>query len=374
MSSNRLTPIENRCAPGEVQQQTYPLTGSVSVIVPCRNEVDHIKQFLDCVLNQETGSLNLEILIADGMSDDGTRAILLQYKEDYPALRLIDNRLKTTPAGLNQAIRSARGQIIVRMDVHTSYAPDYILRCVETLWSTGAANVGGPALTSAEGNIAQAIAIAYHIPFVCGGAKFHDPDYEGYVDTVTYGCWLNSTFQQVGLFDEHFTRNQDDELNFRIIRSGGRIWQSRHIRSWYKPRKNLTALAKQYFQYGLWKTAVIRKHGRPASYRHLIPAACISTTLALWAIAAVGLLFGRRLLTGTSLALWVTCASIYLAASVLIAINHRHEGHWRVIALLPVVSAVYHLSYGSGFVVGLFWRPAGVTSVFSTVSKREAVL
>ena len=182
---------------------------SVTVIVPCRNEIRHIRDFLDSVIRQDTTGIDLEIVVADGMSGDGTREILEEYERECPTLRVIDNPKRIVSTGLNAAIRQARGEIIVRMDAHTEYAPDYIRTCVQVMNETNAENVGGPALTRAEGYLAQAIARGFHSKFVSGGARFHDARYEGYVDTVTYGCWRKSTLLRMGLFDERLYRSQD---------------------------------------------------------------------------------------------------------------------------------------------------------------------
>src|SRR5579863_185052 len=188
----------------------------ISVIVPCRNEIREIRVFLDCVLRQELGELAMEVLIADGMSDDGTRAVLDEFQERFENVRVLDNPEKIVSTGMNRAIREARGEIIIRMDAHTLYAPDYVRTCVEVLKETGAGNVGGPALTRAEGYVAEAIAHAFHTPFASGGAKYRDPRYEGRVDTVSYGCWRKSTLEAIGFFDENLVRGEDDDLNRRL--------------------------------------------------------------------------------------------------------------------------------------------------------------
>ena len=224
-----------------------PFARSVSVIVPCRNEVRHIGPFLDSVMQQEREGLVLEVLIADGRSNDGTRELLDDASARF-GVRIIDNPEQMVSTGLNRCIRAAQGEIIVRMDVHTEYASDYVARSVEVLDQTGADNVGGPALTRAEGYLAAAIAAAYHSSFACGGARFHQAEYEGAVDTVTYGCWRRSLFDRIGVFDETLVRNQDDELNLRIVLAGGTVWQSPRIVSWYRPRTTLRALFRQYFQ------------------------------------------------------------------------------------------------------------------------------
>ena len=132
----------------------------------------------------------------------GQRKILEQLAEKDSRLTVIDNSGLTAPCGLNATIHAARGGIIVRADAHTEYAPDYLLRCLEVLQQTGADNVGGPARTKAEGYRQRAVAAAYHSPFSVGGARFHNIEFDGYVDTVTYGCWPRSTFEKFGLFDE----------------------------------------------------------------------------------------------------------------------------------------------------------------------------
>ena len=227
-----------------------------------------------------------EAIVADGMSDDGTREILREYSARDPRLCVVDNPRRVVSPGLNAAIRAARGAMIIRMDAHTCYAPDYCRKCVTTLERTGADNVGGPARTRTQGTRARAFAAAYHSRFSTG-ARFHDENYEGWIDTVPYGCWRKETLERLGLFDEHLVRNQDDELNLRLIRAGGKIWQSPDIVSWYSPRATLKALFVQYFQYGFWKAAVIRKHKLPGSWRHLIPVTFVAAHIALFVTCAL---------------------------------------------------------------------------------------
>ena len=199
-----------------------PAAMTVSVIVPCRNEIRHIHAFLRSLEAQQLpDGVDWEVFIADGMSRDGTRAVLEEYRAAHPFVTVIENRGEIVSTGLNEAIRRARGEVVVRMDVHTEYAPDYIAQCLAVLEETGAENVGGPARTMAAGYMQGAIARAYHSGFACGGARFHNPAYEGYVDTVTFGCWRRQTLLDLGLFDEALVRNQDDELNLRLVRRGG---------------------------------------------------------------------------------------------------------------------------------------------------------
>jgi len=329
----------------------------VTVVVPCRNEIRHIRKFLDSVVGQQVTEVDLEILVADGMSGDGTREILAEYQRECPALRVIDNPQKIVSTGLNAAIREARGEIIVRMDAHTEYATDYIQCCVQVMRETDAENVGGPALTRADGYLAQAIAHGFHSRFASGGAKFHNARYEGIVDTVTYGCWKKSTLFQLGLFDEDLYRSQDDELNMRIRSSGGKIWQSPRIVSWYRPRSTLGALSRQYFQYGFWKVAVIRKHGKPASLRNLVPGASLLASLILLLGILGAALAGSSRWELEFLTILSLFTGLYFAISLTAAFLVARRRGWRFLPVLPPVFATYHLSYALGFLLALACRP-----------------
>jgi len=316
----------------------------VSVILPCRNERGHIEASLESVLNQEPPEGGFEIIVSDGISTDGTREYLQEVAARHSNLRVLTNTGRIVSRGLNAAIRAARGEVIVRMDAHTTYAPDYIKQCLKVLAETGADNVGGPMRTCARAYTERAIRAAFHSPYAVGGARSHSPDYEGYVDTVIYGCWRKEIFDRVGYFDEELVRNQDDEHNLRIVRAGGKVYQSKQIRSSYQVRGSLRALFAQYMQYGYWKVLVIRKHQVPASVRHLVPGAFLASLLAtlvlgwFWppALWAAGLLAGLY-------------ASLVLYASLLTA----SKNEWALLPLLPVVFACFHFGYGYGFLRGI---------------------
>lgn len=316
-----------------------------TVIVPCRNERGEIEAFLDDLEKQQGVPGEWEVIVADGDSDDGTLEILRRRAASNPRLCVVRNELQHVSPGLNLALNRARGRYVIRMDVHTSYAEDYIAACLDVMEETGAANVGGAARTEAEGPAQRAVAAAYASAFAVGPASFHFPDYEGEVDTVTYGCWSREDLLAWGGFDEDLVRNQDDELNLRIRRGGGVVWQSRRIRSWYRPRGNLRSLFKQYYQYGFWKVAVIRKHRIPASWRHLVPAG------GLLAVAAA-ILLGFRWepawwFVGAAAALYL---GFLLTGSIVIARRHG----WDLLARLPATLATFHLSYALGFLNGMF--------------------
>jgi len=309
----------------------------ITVIVPCRNERLYIDAFLDGLLAQKTDGLDWEAWIADGMSSDGTRDRVIGQSNRDARVHMVDNPGRSAASGLNAALGKSRGEIVIRMDVHTAYADDYIARCVETLERTGADNVGGPWRARGDSYTQRAIAAGFQSPFCAGGARSHDPAYEGPVDSVYLGCWRRPTLDRIGWFDTALERNQDDEWNLRLVRAGGRIWQNPRIRSWYNVRPSLQALARQYFDYGFWKVAVIRKHGQVASWRHLVP--------------------GLFLLLNVALLAWMprVAAEVdapYVAMSLFFSARAAQRSGWTLLPMLPLVFAVYHFAYGLGFLWG----------------------
>jgi succinoglycan biosynthesis protein ExoA len=320
---------------------TSPL---VSVILPCRNESGYIEDCLKSILQQELPDGVFEILVADGVSNDGTREFLERFCAENPKVRLLNNPGRIVSTGLNAALREARGEVIVRMDAHTVYAPDYIKQCLTVLRQTGADNVGGPMCTTATTYKERAIRAVFHSPFAVGGARSHNPAYEGYVDTVIYGCWRKSIFDHVGNFDEDLVRNQDDEHNLRISRHGGKIYQTPRIRSWYHVRDSFRAALRQYMQYGYWKVLVIRNHRLPASIRHVIPAGFVGT---------LGLLLIAGLFWRPALAAAIALAGVYLLVVLGASLLTAARTEWKLLPALPLGFCCFHLGYGYGFLRGI---------------------
>ena len=318
---------------------------AVSVIVPCRNEREHIEACVRSILAQQPPPGGFEIIVADGMSDDGTWDTLTRLAEEDPRVRVVDNPGRIVSTALNEGIRTARGGIIARMDAHTEYAPDYICQCLAVLHETGADNVGGPWVAKGDGFVGQAIAAAFQSPFAVGGARGHDPNYAGPVDLVYLGCWPRQVFDRIGLFDEELVRNQDDEFNLRQMLAGGKIWQSPRIKSWYKPRGSLGALFRQYMQYGYWRVRVIQKHKMPASLRHLVPGTFVLLFIMLalaspwWSLAAWS---------------WLGLASAYVMGNVAASFLTAARCQWKFLPILPLVFACYHFAYGYGFLHGIW--------------------
>ena len=318
----------------------------VSVVVPCRNEAGHIEAFCASVAEQHLPpGWSLEVIVADGQSDDGTRARLDALAARDARFAVIDNPRRIVATGLNAAIARARGAIIVRMDVHTTYAPDYVAQCLAALEASGADNAGGPWRAEAGADATpteRAIVAVFQSRWLAGGARSRALDFSGEVDTVYLGAWPRASFERFGGFDERLVRNQDDEHNLRIVNGGGRVWQSAAIRSAYRPRASVGALFRQYLQYGYWKPFVMRKHGQPAALRHLLPGAFVLLLGALALAALLGAPAWPALLLGGAYAALVVAASVQIAGRT----------SWHLLARVPLVIAAYHFGYGIGSLLG----------------------
>jgi succinoglycan biosynthesis protein ExoA len=315
---------------------THPL---VTVAVPCLDEEEHIESFLRAIDAQDWPRDRLEILVADGMSLDATREILGRHAADDPRVQLIDNPGRLAAAGLNECIRRARGEVIVRMDVRAQYAPDFVSRCVEALDKSGADNAGGAARIEASTFFERCVAAALQSPLGTGGAKHNAPREDGFVDTVWLGAFRRAVFERVGLFDPRAVANEDAELDQRIVDSGGRVFISRDIVAHYRPRGSVRALAAQYFEHGRGRARALLKHGKLRSLRPAMP--------------FLGLLGEALLMVAAPFPVAGLSLAAYALATGAEAIRvGRREG----IAAIPVVWAIFpvlHVSHGAGFAAGL---------------------
>jgi glycosyltransferase involved in cell wall biosynthesis len=320
----------------------------VSVILPCRNEARFIGPCLDSFLATDYPKDQIELLVVDGCSNDHTREVVGRYTERYPWIMLLDNPQRIVPTALNIGIRASTGAVIVRMDAHVVYPPDYIPKLVAALASTDADNVGGRMITvpATKSPMADAIAMALSHPFGVGNSWFRIGTTEPrYVDTVPFGCWRRELFQRIGLFDEELVRNQDEELNYRLTRAGGKILLLPDVVSYYYARESPKLAARMLYQYGYFKPLVARKIGRIVTVRQLIPAAFVASL----AIATALILVRPQL--------WPLLAVIvttYLAATLLSAVGAIKERGLRRGLAMAGVFPVLHVSYGYGFLHGLW--------------------
>ena len=319
----------------------------VSIVIPCRNEEKFIGKCLDSILANDYPKDRLEILVVDGMSEDGTRTTVQSYAHNYAFMRLLDNPKKIPPAALNIGIANAKGEIIMRMDAHSTYSPHYISGLIGWLEKTQADNVGGVCITlpATQTFMAEAIALALSHPFGVGNAYFRIGVKEPrWVDTVPFGCYRREVFDRVGMFDERLVRNQDIEFNMRLRRAGGKLFIVPEIQSYYFCRANLGGLWRQNFQNGQWNIYTVALTGKLLSWRHFVPLCFVA-----------GLLGSGLLSLKFSSFRWLfgAISTAYLVSAVIASLANSRERLARALVLLPLVFLVLHLSYGLGSLWGI---------------------
>ncbi len=322
----------------------------VSVICPIYNEEKYITKCIESVLEQDYPTEDLEILFVDGLSTDKTRKIVSDYATRYNQIRLLDNPHRIVPYAMNIGIKAAKGDIIIRLDGHVEYPTNYISKCVHYLMTLpNAENVGGvcQTLPCNERNISQAIAIALSTGFGMGNSSFRIGSTEiRKVDTVPFGCFRKSLFERIGYYDLELIRNQDDELNGRIIKNGGSIYLIPELKIKYYSRDKISKVRRMFYQYGLYKPLVNKKLGSPATARQFVPL-----------LFLLGIVLGGILSVFSIYIMYTYFAvlALYLAIGLFIGCKYAVKYRRPMLTLLmPYVFANVHLSYGYGYLRGIY--------------------
>jgi len=275
---------------------------------------------------------------------------LEQLASKYQELRVVDNPRRITPCAMNAGIREARGVYVAILGAHCQYASDYLKVCAQLLDEHPEVScVGGPAITRGRGLFGQAVAVAMSHPVGIGNAKHRHPNYEGYAEGACYPVFRKEVFDKIGLYDETLVRNQDDELNYRLAKNGEKVFISPRARYRYFIRETPYKLFRQYYEYGYWRVAVLRKHRLPASLRQVVPPLFIASIITAGFLGV--LLPGWWRIT----AILLPC--IYGATLLTVGLCHAPRIGWRVGALFPVAAIIMHTAYAAGFLWGLFRNP-----------------
>jgi len=318
---------------------------AVSVIIPVLNEERFLKQSVQAILNQNYSG-ELEVILALGPSKDQTDKIAQELSQDK-RIKLVENPSGKTASALNNAIKKSNFDIVVRLDGHAIVDNEYIRNAVKTLLDTGADNVGGLMFAQGTNSFEKSVAAAMRSKFGVGNAPFHVGGKSGEVNTVYLGTFRKSALQRVGYFDESFIRAQDWEMNYRIRKTGGKIWFNPELVVTYRPRKNLRELARQYFEYGQWRKQVTKTYPETVSLRYLAPPITISGLF-------VGFLF--VLISQITNIQWLQIGwlapGVYLAVILLAFMTIKSKLSMVSRLYLLLVLPTMHLSWGVGFLKG----------------------
>ncbi len=301
---------------------------------------------LQAITDQDYPSGCVEVLIADGMSNDGTLELLQDWASQTPNRYVFQNPRKIVPTGLNILIPKAKGDVVIRVDGHCVIALDYVSKCVRHLQQDQVDGVGGPMRTIGEDFTSQVIALAMSSKFGVGNSSFRtETGQTKLADTVPFPAYTRAVIEKVGLYDEELVRNQDDEYNYRIREAGGKILLADDVRSDYYSRGSLKKLWKQYFQYGYWKVRVLQKHPRQMSLRQFVPPVFVLALILSLLLASITPQ-GRIALVGL--------VGVYLLANLVTTVITVWGQGLKKFLFLPIVFAIIHISYGLGFLAGLF--------------------
>ncbi len=327
--------------------QQHARVERISVIVPMYNEAKHIEHLVADLAAQDFEG-EIEVIVADGASTDGS-ADLLEAAAAAAGLHvtIVPNPSRWVSPGLNACIGLCTGDLIVRIDCHSHYPTDYLRRSAEAAEETGAWAVGGVPTPVGRTAMERAVACALDGPF--GGAHWtrngSSPE-RTEVDNFYCGAFRPVAFERAGLFDETLVRNQDDELNYRIRHAGGQLILDPAIQSEIVPRGDFRGLARQYYQYGVWKIPVMLKHQRVMSGRSLAPAGLVASLILLAALATRS--SKARGLLAAETGIYAGAATVFAVRSI----KQRGESP----RLLPRVAASFptmHLGYGIGLIAGI---------------------
>ena len=308
----------------------------LSIVCPTYNEIIYIEKV--CLSLVANDGIEKEILFADGGSTDGTREKIVELNSLYPNVHLIDNPLKSATHGFNAAFKHAKGKYIAFVGAHAEYEVDYFKNALKYLESNECDAVGGPLVQKGEGLQGQAIACVMSSKFGVGNTEFRTKKEKMYVDSVAFAVYKREVFEKAGLLDTSLRVNQDDEFHYRLNKMGFRILMVPEMKATYYVRNTLSSLFKQYFNYGLFKPLVFKKVGGNIRLRHLAPTFFVLYLLLL----PFAYIFPFILLPILVYVLLITAVSFSLQKDVSVKV--------RAIPVFPVL----HISYGIGFILGLF--------------------
>ncbi|MFN2448965.1 MAG: glycosyltransferase family 2 protein [Candidatus Baltobacteraceae bacterium] len=319
---------------------------TVSAIVAAYNEERYIGRCLNALLAQQRMFGSIEILVIDGGSTDGTRAIVRSFPEYGTTIRLIENRRRLQVYAWNIGLRQMCGQYYAMLTAHAEYAPDYFEKCLETLERTGAAAVGGVPRAYGEGRLGRAIAFCMSSPFGVGNARFRYLKREEECDTVPLIFAARETVQAAGGWDERISFDEDSDMSYRLRERGGKLVVSPEIGVRYYVRRSLKSLWKQLYQYGYWRRVTQLKHPQSVPLRVLAP------------VALLGGLAASAMLAATPLrpvaAIVPICYAAFMVTGMVCSVKRVGPSAF----CIPAVMATMHAGYGVGYLNAFCRRSA----------------
>lgn len=317
----------------------------ISIIVCCRNEENYIEKCINSLVTQKNVHGAFEIIVVDGMSEDGTMSILKRLAFNHSSIRIFNNEKKVKPPAVNIGFNEAKGKYIAICDAHSEYDVYYISNCIKVfrddplIWCTG-----GPIVSVGESNFGKANAIAMASPIGVGNAKHRFPNYEGFAEMACFPVFNRVVLEKVGYYDDFFDINHDDEYCHRLRQNGGKVYLTPLAKSYYYVRNSVISLFKQYYSYGLWQVAFLKKHKTPISLRQIVPISFFSIVIVFF---MVGIIINNILLA-------IVLPLFYLGILFSFSLPIIFKEGFKISMSFLLAVFILHFSYATGFFFGFF--------------------
>ena len=329
------------------ESRARPASGTrCMIVIPCLNEVDHIGDLLDQLLEPAT-RLGMKIVVSDGGSTDGTRATVREIASAEPCIVLLDNERRLQSAAINLAVAEFghEADYFIRIDAHGGYPDDYCERLLEEAQATGADSVVVSMATVGFGPFQKAAAMAQNSKLGNGGSPHREGAPGHWTDHGHHALMRVDAFRAVGGYDESFSHNEDAELDHRLVAAGYRIWMTDKTVMTYYPRATPRALFRQYLGYGRGRARNLLKHGGQLKPRQALP------LLVLPAVAGMVL----AVLSASALVPAFLWAAACIGYGAWLAVSRR-DVHG---PLAGVSAMIMHLAWSIGFWLEYLrtWRP-----------------
>lgn len=318
----------------------------ISVIVPARNEERYIRRCLDSLLSQHYSGC-YEVIVVDGLSEDATAEIVRKYAAQDERVRLLSNPARITPAAFNIGVRAAKGELILTVGAHWYVPPDYLQQITKLFAEHAIDCLGGRIVRVVETDIGRAIELARATVLGGGLSPRNDPAQPEQIvnaPNIAY-IWRRSVFDQVGLFDERFVRNQDNEFNLRTLEAGLTTMYSPRVVFYYYAPDNFHKLFRQMFGYASYMPMMIIKHRRLLTPAMAVPAA----SLLFWAMLMV-LGVAKTVPLVIPLVLPAIYAFVIIVGAFIAGLRAKKLGYWPAICLTYLI---VHVGLGLGYLRGI---------------------
>ncbi len=324
----------------------------VSIVCTTFNEERLIGKTIESFLSQSLGTMNLEIIIVDGMSEDNTRRIVSSYIENFPNIKLIDNQNRKNPFGRNIGVNAAKGNYIALLGAHTVYDSDYIRVCLEEMLRTESIGVSGKVIIAAEGNSteAQLCELILSNKFGVSGSSFRTVK-EGYTSMVNFPVFKKEVFEEVGLYDTSFHRNQDNDFNARVVAKGHKLYNTWKTKCKYYPPHTLKKTFSYAYNNGLWNAKSILEKPETMKIHHYVPFIFVWSLIVL---AALTVLLGFLLKSYFPFMLLLFVICLHLTIGFIFSLGIKKNRNLKNIFTLPFLFFAFHFSYGWGTLKGFF--------------------